>query len=147
MCNIQKSTHAHMHTTHTHITAVALFYCVNQMGYFVMFHAMLLFWALNFPFSYRQLKTSGKVRYVHIIVVLLALFLPVPATLGVLFQGFIYSRNPSPTCYVSSSEYVYFAFGLPLSVIMGITACMLLLSFWAILKVSSVMSSKSSYLL
>ena len=118
------------------LPAITLHYCLNQMGYWMMFHAIFLFWATNFPFSFRQLRISGKLRYAHIIVVLLALFLPIPGALSSLFGGFIYTRNPAPACYGSGTEYAYYSFVLPLSIILGITACLLLLTFWVILKVS-----------
>ncbi len=100
-----------------------------------MFHAIFLFWAVKFPFSYRQLRISGRIRYAHVISVLLALIIPLPGALFYLKSGFLSPRNPPLICFGAGTDHGYYTFTLPISISLGSTSCLLMLTFWKIFKV------------
>ena len=99
-------------------------------------HAGFVFWGLKYPFNYRMFKISGKIRYAHIISVLLAVVLPLPGALVHLKGGYVITASPSLVCAGRNTDYTYFAFTLPLSVLLVITTCLIALILWTVLKVS-----------
>ena len=101
-----------------------------------MLHAVFLFWAVVFPFKYKEFQGLGKIRYAHIISVLVALILPLPAALVPLKDGFLSSRNPTLLCVGRNADYIYYFLVLPISIILGISSYLLVVTFWVIFKVS-----------
>ena len=98
-------------------------------------HAIFLFWGVKFPFNYRKLQLYGKIRYAHIISVLLALIFPLVTALIPLRDGFLSTRNPTLACLGRNTDYIYATLILPLSLAFGATSCLLVLTFWIIFKV------------
>ena len=92
-------------------------------------HAVFLFWGVSFPFSYRQLRISGRIHYAYIISVLLALTLPLPSALIPLKDGYLNFRNPALSCVGRNVDYSYYILVLPLSIVLGVTSCLLVLTF------------------
>ena len=98
-------------------------------------HGIFLFWAVVFPFNYRQLRISGRIRYAHIISVVLAVVVPLPAALVHLKDGHIAFITPALLCQGRNRDYTYYTLVLPLSIIMCITSCLLVVIIWTIFKV------------
>ena len=90
---------------------------------------------MAFPLSFRQLKSSGRIHYAHIISVVLAMVIPLPFSLIHLEGGLIILRSPPIVCFGRDSDYSIYLFVLPLCVAMTIMSCLLVLTFWTILKV------------
>ena len=62
---------------HTAMYAGIVFtYVLIQGSLFVTFHTLGLCWGIVFPFHYRRFKTEGRIKYIHITSVILALVLP-----------------------------------------------------------------------
>ena len=120
-----------------HTAGVLFNYCILQILMWAVVHAIFLFWAVHYPFSYRLLRVSGKMRYAHIISVLLALIIPLPGALIPLKDGFITTRNPTLVCVGRNVGFTFYTLILPLSIIIGITLCLLLFTFWTLFKVTS----------
>ena len=110
-------------------------YCLLQGLTWTVLHAVFLFWGVNFPFSYRQLQISGKMRHAHIISVLLALTIPLPSGLLPLKDGHLSIYNPTFVCNGRNTTVTYYTFILPLSIIIGVAACLQALTIWTIFKV------------
>lgn len=110
-------------------------YCLYQSCVWATLYAVILFWGVAFPFSYRQLKISGRIRYAHVISILLALILPLTSALIPLKNGFVSTRNPTIACVGRSTDLLYYTFILPLSIFLGITSFLHMLTFWIIFKV------------
>ena len=98
-------------------------------------HGIFLFWAVVFPFNYRQLRISGRIRYAHIISVVLAVIIPLPAALVHLKDGHIAYHTPTLLCQSRNRDYTYYTLVLPVSIIMCITSCLLVVIIWTIFKV------------
>ncbi len=118
------------------LAGIVFNYCSGQICVWLVNHAIFLFWAVNFPFRYRSFRISGKIRYAHVISVLLALTLPLPGALVHLKDGYFAARNPTIICTGRNTDYTYYVFVLPVSVILGITSYLLIVSGWKIVKVS-----------
>lgn len=110
-------------------------YCLEQVSIWAVLHATFLFWGVRFPFSYRQLKVRNKVRSAHIISVLLAVVVPLPAGLIHLRDGFVFTSNPSNGCTGRNLDLTFYTTVIPVSIIVGITACLLVVVLWILFKV------------
>ena len=63
-------------------------YVPAQMSLLVAFHALGLCWGIVFPFHYRRFKTEGRIKYIHVITVVLTLVLPTIPTLLHFIDGY-----------------------------------------------------------
>ena len=103
----------------------------------IVLHSLFLYWAIQFPFNYRQLKNSGRLRYAHMASLLLGLVIPLPAGLVPLRYGYVANVAPiAMVCLGSNKAVSYYTFILPVSIFLAVTVCLLVLMFWAIFKVS-----------
>ena len=99
-------------------------------------HFIFMFWSIEFPFSYRQLKISGRIRYAHVGSVVLAILIPLPAGLIHLKDGYVDSLIPAIGCVGFRFDFNYYIMILPLSVLVAITTCLLVLIIWTLFKVN-----------
>jgi hypothetical protein len=100
-----------------------------------MVNAGLIFWGLTFPFHYRKTKDAGRTRHIHIVIALTSLILPLPFALVHLKDGFASADYPTTSCIGRSSDFNYYFFTLPESVMLCITAVLLVFVFRKVLKV------------
>ena len=112
-------------------------YCLQQAIMLAVVHAIFLFWGINFPFSYRQLQVSGRIRYAHITSAVIVLILPLLSALVPLRDGYVSLYNPKLACVGRNTNITYYTFILPNTIFVGITSCLLLLTFWTVFKVST----------
>lgn len=110
-------------------------YCLEQTAIWAMLHAIFLFWSLRYPFKYRELKISERIRYAHIISVIVAIVVPLFPALINLKGGYVLTSIPSLACVGRSTEYIYYTIILPVSVILAILISLLALIVWTIFKV------------
>ena len=120
----------------THFIGFVLYYCVMQCTVWSAIHFIFMFWSIEFPFSYRQLKISGRIRYAHVGSVVLAILIPLPAGLIHLKDGYIDSLIPAIGCVGFRFDFNYYIMILPLSVLVAITTCLLVLIIWTLFKVN-----------
>ena len=125
-------------------TGMVFHYCLQQTCVWALLHSIFLFWSLIFPFNYRRLRISGKSRYAHIISVLVALILPLLGALVPLKEGYFSSRSPTLACIARNADYIYYFLVLPISIILCISSCLLVITFWKIFKVSDVVRYSES---
>lgn len=124
------------HTTHTHSHAgIAFTYFVIQVDAWAALHSSFLFWGVRFPFSYRHYKVSGKMRYAHIISVILVVLLPLPGPLVLLIDGYLITDNPNLVSAGRNTDHNFYLFTLLSTTLLAITSIMLVLLFWTIFKV------------
>lgn len=114
------------------LTGLVFTYCLEQISMWAMLHAVFLFWGVRYPFNYRQLRVSGRIRYTHIISVVLAIVVPLFPALINLKGGYVLTTIPSLACAGRSTEYIYYTIILPVSVILAIITCLLALIVWTI---------------
>lgn len=123
--------------SHTHILAGIIFvYTVVQLNVWFAVHSTFLFWSVRFPFSYRSLRMSGRLRHAHIIIVIVGIVLPFPAPLVLLLvDGYFIPENPTLYVIGRNADVYFFMFTLVSSILVCIMVVMLILIFWTILKV------------
>jgi hypothetical protein len=94
-----------------------------------------LFWKIQFPF---HAKRFGKSRIIHLLVVLLALFVPtIPVIVSFSTGGFVSSNNPPLLCVSRSRDAAYYTLALPISIIMATGTSLLVMVLITVIKVSS----------
>ena len=121
-------------------------YTLQQVCLWGGLHTGFVFWAMRYPFSYRAFSISTRIRYAHVISVILAVVIPLPGALIHLKGGYIIIGNPSLVCAGRNTDYTYYTFILPLSVLLAITTCLLVLIFWTLLKVVDMHQNNGSSL-
>ena len=115
---------------------VILAYGLVQLVLWITFHAISLCWGILFPFHFRQMKLTKKLKYVHISTVLVALLLPIIPALLLLFKdGYVIIDTPTTFCAGRSLEYTFYALILPLSILLAITTSVFIIILWIIMKV------------
>ena len=91
-----------------------------------------LFWKVKFPF---HAKAFNNVKFVHIMVVVAALLLPVaPVISAFVTGGFTIGHFPPLLCVAKNGNAVYFTLILPISLIVAIGTTLLIIILATILK-------------
>ena len=94
-----------------------------------------MFWSVAYPFSFRQLKITGNIRYAHIISILLALLIPLPSAFTQLVDGSVFVTSLVLPCLGRNTDYIYYTFILPISLLLGGGLVLLVLVIWILFKV------------
>lgn len=85
----------------------------------------------------RRFKTEGRIKYIHIITLIVGLILPAIIALVPLIDGYTIALNPVDDCIAKNIAITFFTTILPLSVLMAINSTVLIILFWTIFKVTS----------
>lgn len=110
-------------------------YCLVQISIWAALHATFLLWAVKYPYSYRQLRVSGRIRYAHVISVILAVVFPLLGPCILLRDGYSSIASPPLACTGRNLDVTYYTIILPVSFLVGMTSCLLVLLLWALFKV------------
>ena len=110
-------------------------YLLVQIVLWGTFHALGLTWGLVFPFHYRRFKAEGKIKYIHVVAVILGLVLPAIPALVPLIDGYTITPNYIITCVERNEAIIFFTVILPISVLLAVTSTSLVILFWIIFKV------------
>ena len=111
-------------------------YCLMQFSLWAAIQALFTFWSVVYPFGFRQLKLSGRIRYAHIISIVLAVVIPLPAAVIHLGgDGVMNITSSVIPCLGNNTDYTFYSFILPVSIIMIFTMCSLLFIIWTLFKV------------
>ena len=114
-------------------------YCVMQFSVWGTAMSIFMCWSVVFPFSFRQLKISGRIRYAHIISIALAVVIPLPAGLAPLSGEVVYTSSAVVPCLGHNRDYIFYSFILPVSTILAFTVCLLLIVMWILFKVGWIL--------
>ena len=115
------------------VAGLADIYSNWQVCIWVLMFAVVLFWGVKYPFSYRNVKNKGKICYVHAAGGLLAVFVPLIVLVN-LVDGYRISIDSPYNCIGRNPDYRYYTFFLPLSIIVAATSFLLVLIFWTIFR-------------
>ena len=110
-------------------------YLLLQLTLWGTFHALGLCWSIAFPFHYRRFKTEGRVKYVHVITVVLGLILPAIPALAPLVDGYTITLSQIDTCVGRNMDITFFTTILPISILVAADSTVLIILFWIIFKV------------
>ena len=99
-----------------------------------------------FPLQSRTYKAKQPAKYIHAIMVILALLLPlIPAVIGEVIGGYTITSFPPIVCTGSDTDATFYSLVLPLIIIIIIGTSILLFIFWIIHKVQQFMTLKSLF--
>ena len=122
---------------HIMFVGIAFYYTLMQSTLWVLFYVTALFWGIAFPFHYRNIKANGYIKYIHITAVAVAVLVPLVSSLAPLKDGFIPPRSTPIVCIAANADYTFYTLVLPISILLAISTCLLIFTFWIILKVSN----------
>ena len=99
--------------------------------------AFFLFWCVKYPFSYRSMKVTGKLRHAHIIGVLVIVLAPLPGPLFLLIDGLsiAITDNPSLAAFGRNPDHFFYIFTVPATTLLASTTILLEFIFWTIFQV------------
>jgi len=103
-----------------------------------LFHVVTMFWGVYWPFQASVLPASKRV-VLHICASALALTLPIVPVCIIFYlstEKFTITRFPPVLCAAGSLKYNFYAFMLPISIIIASGLTLLVLIFWKLAKVS-----------
>ena len=126
------------------ITGVVFTYLLIQLSLWWMFHLIVFFWSIFFPYNYRCLSIARKLRLIHITCFILGLVLPLISVISVMGNfsqenrnspsnisfwsagaGFQPTRFPAILCTPSNRHVNFYAVVLPL-ILTAVVGCSLL---------------------
>ena len=119
-------------------TGMAFIYFVVQFDVLGTMQAFFLLWSVKYPFNFRYMKRTGKMRYAHITGVLLVVFGPLLGPFLLLIDGYVISVTDSPylAAFGRNRDHFFFTFTLPATISLAATTILLDFMFWTILQVS-----------
>ena len=104
-----------------------------------LFQAATFFWDVTWPYKYSVARSSHKIKYLHITAVVISLGIPLVVTVAVHFsEGYGQSGLLTPRCGVLNAKDHFFAFILPINLIVIIGVSLLVLTVW---KISDIVSN------
>jgi len=129
-------------------------YGLHQLSLWWIFHLLIIFWGVYFPFHYNRYKLNGRLKKVMIILTLAGIFLPLLSVSAVVIekavsvrgqqntslrsQGLGYSdfTFPPTFCTPNSLQSAFYFLLLPLILIFAVAGPLILLIIYKFCKVS-----------
>ena len=119
---------------------------------FWLCHILTVFWGLSFPFAARRFRNLNRMKYIHVICVILGLLLPIVPVAATIIQfsrgklsseaiqrglGFGVIRLPPILCAGIEKNTTFYSLIFPASLILMVGIAFLVYIFWIIHKVRS----------
>ena len=118
------------------ISGSVLFYCFMQIAVLWICHVCMIFWNVRFPDYYLLLTRRHQLKYIHLMTILIAIFVPcIPVAVAFGTGGFINARFPPLLCLSRSANAAFFSLVLPVSILIASGVSLLLAVFWTLHKV------------
>ena len=127
------------------IAGVVFYYSLVQITLWWFFHIAALFWAFRFPLHFRSFQKLKRIKYVHIVCVVLGVVvpvLPVVVTIGVNERegtrngfGFGMTNFPPILCAGLDSNASFYSLVLPITLMAEVGMTLLVFTFWDVRKV------------
>ena len=116
--------------------AVVLYYTMWQTALWWFFHISAMFCEIKFPLRAHSFKASGRMKYVHIGLVIAGILIPViPVTVIASVAGFVPGPFPPILCYSASTNAIFYGIVFPLCVLVATGISLLVCIVWLIIKV------------
>lgn len=117
-------------------SGVLFYYILLQMNLWWLFHVFMFFWKVTFPFHARSYERANRMKYVHIVMISIALTVPViPVIATVVDGGYGLTRFPPIFCTGTSPTATFYSLILPITLSTQCGVTMLIIIFWVIHKV------------
>jgi hypothetical protein len=113
------------------ISAAAWIYISSQVALWWIFHLSMIFCAVFWPFKYHYWRQSGCLKYIHLVMVLTALVLPiVPVIICLKLDGYVLYTLIQPMCVARNSQAAFYSHVLPLISAVAVGLYLLILILW-----------------
>lgn len=120
---------------YTSIPGSVYYYTILHLSILWLSHVFILFWKIKFPFHARHCE---KKRTTHVLVVLLAVFIPtIPVIMSFLTGGFTIGSHPPSFCVSKNSDVAYYTLALPMSIIGATGVSLIFVVLLTVIKVNS----------
>ena len=101
---------------------------------FWIFHIAILFWRIVFPFHARSYENRGYFRYIHIVMFIAAIVLPLESVGVILGTGGLSTpRFPPTLCVARETDATYYAFVLPICFTCATGVSLLVIILWVVI--------------
>ena len=108
-----------------------------QIAVLWLCHVSILFWNVRFPKYYLILKRLHKIKYIHLVSVLVAVVVPaIPVAVINGTDGFVNGRFPPLLCVPKDAHDAFFLLTLPISIMIATGVTLLIAVFWTLQKVN-----------
>lgn len=105
-------------------------YAFVQALLWCLFHSAFIFYGVIYPVYYRVMSDSGKMKYVHLSVVVVAVTLPMILILMYSIKGgFGFNLLLHYSCFPNNTTAVFYSFIIPLDLFIITNLVMLLIVF------------------
>ena len=121
----------------SHCLGLAFHYFILQLVLLWFFHTVAVFQGTLFPFYTKRLKSNKKLKYVHMVMFVLGVFLPA-VLVGIIAgvgEGFTLTRTPTIFCTAYQKHINYGCMILPISIVIAIGSTLLVFILWTVIKV------------
>ena len=107
-----------------------------QLALWWIFYVASLFWGLAFPFHYRSIDSSGKVKYIHLLAVVVGLLLPC-INVGVSHGtgGYNWEGVPPLLCLPVNGIVGFYTSLVPITALTVAGLTLMILVLWILIKV------------
>ena len=115
------------------LLGASFLYTLLLLSLLWLFHSAILTWGVLRPYHYSSTRSSGKIKYVHISVVVITVMVPAIIVVALQFSGG-YGHNifRFPRCGPVNNQDIFYGFLIPLDVMIIIGFTLLLLTIWRI---------------
>ena len=94
------------------LAGVFLHYGIIQLSLWWIFHLLIIFWGIYFPFHYNRNKSNGRLKKVQIMLTLAGIFVPLLFVLAVVIEEAV-SIRPQQNTSIISQDLGYSIFSYP----------------------------------
>ena len=113
------------------LTGATWIYISHQVALWWIFHLSMVFCAVFWPFEYQYWKKQGYFKYIHFVMVALALTLPIiPAMITFKIDGYVLYFLIRPDCVARNTQASFYAHVVPLIIAVATGLYLLVLIFW-----------------
>lgn len=120
-------------------TAAGIFsYAILVISLLWLFQTAIYFWVVIYPLHYRSFASSGKLKFIHVIVVAVSFLLPViPILAAALNDGFGINLLQKRKCNVLNADFIFYGIVLPINIVVIFGLSLLIITIWSIGNVVS----------
>ena len=113
------------------LPAAAWIYISHQVALWWIFHLSMVFFLVFWPYKYHYLKELGYFKYIHFVMVLTALILPIiPVIICYFVDGYVLYFLIFPNCVARNIQAAFYSHVVPLLAAVAIGLYLLILIFW-----------------
>ena len=115
------------------ISGALFLYAVLVISLLWLFQTAVYFWVVIYPVNFRSFRTSGRLRIIHLVAVIISFTLPaVPVVAICLGKGFVYSIFAPNKCALLDVDTFFYSFSIPFVIVIICGLSLLVTTLWHI---------------